>query len=73
MKDVAYFVGSCMDAQQCEQREPEILDCYFTELQAALAGGSLDVQALESEWPIGGRVYLTVGIRYLSFDRGKRG
>jgi len=36
MKDLAYFVGSCMSEEQCEAREPEILDSYFTALERHL-------------------------------------
>ena len=39
MKDVAYFVGSCMDEQQCEEHEDEILRIYFAELRSQLLKG----------------------------------
>jgi len=52
MKDVAYFLGSCLGARRCEQWEGELLDCYFSELSAALhrSGKSVDMRALEAEW-----------------------
>lgn len=49
MKDVAYFVGSCMGEQECEAREAEILDCYFAALVAQLEPG-LDAEELVAEW-----------------------
>lgn len=36
MKDLAYFVGSCLDENSCELLEEEILDLYFSELEKAL-------------------------------------
>lgn len=52
MKDVAYFVGSCLSEEDCEHFEEEILDCYFTELKEALMkyNKPIDFIALEKEW-----------------------
>ena len=36
MKDVAYFVGSCLDEDACERLEGRILDTYFATLHEAL-------------------------------------
>ena len=47
MKDVAYFVGSCLSERDCERLEAQILDTYFTHLQAALPAPD---DALEAEW-----------------------
>jgi len=47
MKDVAYFVGSCLDETNCERLETKILDTYFTKLHQTL--GSIN-DALEKEW-----------------------
>lgn len=47
MKDVAYFVGSCLDKRDCERLESEILDTYFAALQAELREEN---QELEAEW-----------------------
>ena len=33
MKDVAYFIGSCLNESECERLEAEILDTYFEFLQ----------------------------------------
>ena len=30
MKDVAYFVGSCLDEEQSETLESKLLDTYFS-------------------------------------------
>lgn len=52
MKDLAYFVGSCLDEAESEQREAEILYRYFELLRVELAaaGSDLDADALEAEW-----------------------
>jgi hypothetical protein len=47
MKDVAYFIGSCLDERDCERLEPLILDTYFEFLQAELGEKN---EALEWEW-----------------------
>ncbi|ADE53266.1 phosphotransferase [Coraliomargarita akajimensis] len=49
MKDVAYFIGSCLPEEACEARETELLDRYFSELRSALSDRS-DYEALEAEW-----------------------
>ncbi len=52
MKDLAYFVGSCMFEEDCEILETQILNSYFIELQQALKrlGKDVDFEALEAEW-----------------------
>ena len=47
MKDVAYFIGSCLDETACEQLEAQILDTYFKCLQSELKKRN---EALETEW-----------------------
>jgi hypothetical protein len=47
MKDVAYFIGSCLDERECERLEGQILDSYFAHLHAALEQPNA---ALEKEW-----------------------
>ncbi len=49
MKDVAYFVGSCLHGAECERRETEILAVYFDGLKPHLEPG-VDGAALEAEW-----------------------
>ena len=52
MKDLAYFVSSCFDEDECERQAPDILDRYFDLLRVELGrmGRDVDVDALEAEW-----------------------
>lgn len=52
IKDVAYFVSSCLDELQAEQREGEILNYYFRQLRDAIQRNqsALDADAIEKEW-----------------------
>ncbi len=52
MKDLAYFMGSCLDEQECESQEEWILDEYFRSLRLALAqqNSSVDAESLELVW-----------------------
>ncbi len=47
MKDVAYFIGSCLHEDDCEQMEDQILTTYFNYLHQALGTKN---DALEEEW-----------------------
>lgn len=47
MKDVAYFVGSCLNEVECEHLEAQILDTYFEHFQNELMERNV---ALEKEW-----------------------
>lgn len=47
MKDVAYFIGSCLYEEDCERLEAKILDTYFIHLQKALGEKN---EVLENEW-----------------------
>ena len=47
MKDVAYFIGSCLSEKECEELEEEILHTYFQALSMALGEKN---GALEDEW-----------------------
>jgi len=47
MKDVAYFIGSCLNESDCERWEFKILDTYFNYLHNALGETN---EALENEW-----------------------
>jgi len=47
MKDVAYFIGSCLSERECERLETQILDTYFERLQSELKEKN---EALETEW-----------------------
>lgn len=52
MKDVTYFIGSCLDEAACQRRAPALLDRYFVLLADALAetGSPVDRVALEADW-----------------------
>ncbi len=52
MKDVVYFLGSCLSSKECELYEVELLDYYFNELKNALAtkNKTLEFGSLEKEW-----------------------
>lgn len=52
MKDVAYFLGSCLTSNQCETHTQELLDFYFLELGRAIENVNvgIDFKALEREW-----------------------
>jgi thiamine kinase-like enzyme len=52
MKDVAYFIGSCLYEEDCERHEDELLEYYFAELRAGLKrrNSDIDPDALEQEW-----------------------
>ncbi len=52
MKDVVYFLGSCLTEMECEKYEKELLDYYFTELDLALVrkNKALNYEALVKEW-----------------------
>jgi len=47
MKDLAYFVGSCLSEKDCEVLENKILDTYFDELAMTLEERN---EELEKEW-----------------------
>ncbi len=52
MKDVAYFLGSCLSAIELESFEKELLDFYFEELKRAIESTSQNTNftELEREW-----------------------
>jgi len=52
MKDVAYFISSCLDEDDSERLAPDLLDRYFELLGHALqrSGKHLDFAALEEDW-----------------------
>tara|TARA_R110001592_G_scaffold63525_1_gene194477 strand:+ start:2921 stop:3913 length:993 start_codon:yes stop_codon:yes gene_type:complete len=54
IKDVAYFIGSCLNEEACEIHESELLDFYFEELQKALniRQNDIDPQAVEDAWRV---------------------
>jgi hypothetical protein len=52
VKDVAYFLSSCLSANECAALVPGYLDDYFRELSDALLanGFGVDAAPLEREW-----------------------
>ena len=52
MKDVAYFIGSCLDEHECEREEEELLNIYFSALRQALELHRPDIEpsAVETSW-----------------------
>lgn len=52
MKDVAYFISSCFDEDECERRESTLLERYFELLREALerSGKDIDSHVLEANW-----------------------
>jgi len=52
MKDVAYFISSCLDENECERMEARLLDDYFLTLKEALAihHPNIDAAAVEASW-----------------------
>ena len=49
MKDVAYFISSCFDEDECAQYEDLLLDHYFEQLEKACPD-TVDFIALKKEW-----------------------
>ncbi|MDB9743977.1 ecdysteroid 22-kinase family protein [Fibrobacterales bacterium] len=52
MKDVVYFIGSCLYEEDCEHQETQLLDFYFKALKGALDSQmhQVDFAALEKNW-----------------------
>jgi len=58
MKDIAYFISSCLDEDESERLAPDLLDRYFALLRTALEerapvmldGTTVDFAALEADW-----------------------
>jgi hypothetical protein len=52
MKDVVYFIGSCLYEEDCEQQEVALLNFYFESLKIALQSQNktLDFESLEKDW-----------------------
>ncbi len=50
MKDVVYFLTSCLDDVQCEQTYESLLDSYFEYLKNALGSDFKNFNDLEGEW-----------------------
>lgn len=52
MKDVAYFIGSCLNENECEAMESQLLDDYFFTLRDRVEQKKVrvDMTKLETEW-----------------------
>lgn len=52
IKDVVYFIGSCLYENDCEKNESTLLDHYFITLKSAIKaeGKEIEYRLLESEW-----------------------
>lgn len=52
MKDVAYFISSCLNERDCENMENDLLNAYFTALKKALTThqSHIDPAEIEAAW-----------------------
>lgn len=52
MKDVAYFLSSCLSSDECVAQAASLLDFYFSELEIAIGNSELEIDfnLLEQEW-----------------------
>lgn len=52
IKDVSYFLGSCLENDELVDYEQELLSCYFNELRRTLTPSitAIELDALEVEW-----------------------
>ncbi len=52
MKDVAYFIGSCLHEEECEMYEKELLDHYFDKFRMSLEvhNKQVDFKIIHDSW-----------------------
>jgi len=50
VKDVAYFLGSCLAENQCESLVPVYLDYYFDKLKEKLENSQFEEELIIKEW-----------------------
>jgi len=52
MKDLIYFIGSCLTEEQCHQEFEKLIEHYFTQLNVALKlnKSAIDFDMVEREW-----------------------
>lgn len=69
MKDVVYFLGSCLTEHKCEKAEGELLDYYIKQLTLALSTHKphIDAQAVEKEYR---RLYALAWTDFTRFLKG---
>jgi len=69
MKDVAYFISSCLDESACAAQEENLLDCYFNCLKQALNRRQpiIDPEPVIAEW---GELYPVAWADFHRFLKG---
>ncbi|MGZ4955797.1 MAG: phosphotransferase [Methylobacter sp.] len=52
IKDVAYFIDSCLNEDECQRQEGQLLDGYFQALKQAIKikQKAVDAEAVEQDW-----------------------
>ena len=50
IKDVAYFLGSCLKSDELQELEKPLLNAYFSELRKACGPSFVNYAAMEKEW-----------------------
>lgn len=50
MKDLVYFIGSCLHEEDCEKYESELMDFYFIAFRQVTKLNQGDIEQLEKEW-----------------------
>lgn len=52
IKDVAYFIDSCLSSDECERQASQLLDVYFKALKQSLQTKqkAIDADAVEQDW-----------------------
>jgi aminoglycoside phosphotransferase (APT) family kinase protein len=50
MKDVAYFLESCLSSEELERYQNDVLDFYFEILEDATNKNQINFKSLEAEW-----------------------
>lgn len=66
MKDVAYFISSCLEEEEIKKYEKALLDFYYQELQSNISS-NIDFQELKKEWE---RLYLFAWADFYRFLEG---
>ncbi len=63
MKDVAYFLGSCLSSSECESYEKELLGYYFSEMEKHLI--QISSTLLSKNWKGNGGSYILLPVLIL--------
>lgn len=69
VQDLVYFMGSCLSEEECQIRESEIIDLYFSYFQQALQGSPFEDQGheIEKNWR---ELYPIAWVDFLRFLKG---